>query len=131
MFKEFDNYLSSQMSMDYWHNEASDIAEDMIDEFEMQDWEILINELPSKSIDYKKKLAYCINDNGNPCELSALMCMLDTDNDELLLICIGSLVYFLNTNNKKIFLENDVLLNKIDILMSSSNLVAHKVCENF
>jgi len=132
MFIKLDTYLSDPtITGEYWYDEASDIVEDMLDEFEALDWQTLISELPNKSVDYKIKLAYCINDNGNPYKLHTLLYMINTDNDDIFKVCIGSLVNFVSSSTKELFLKNNNLMDRLKSLMSNSDKVAYVVCENF
>jgi len=99
MYKNLDEYLSGYLPLDYWYDEGFSIAREMLSGFSNQDWSELSNNIQHKSSDWKQKLAYCLNDDKNPNELNVLLSLINTDDEELLEICVDSLRGFINSEN--------------------------------
>lgn len=63
MFSEFNEYLKAfemeNYAVNYWYNEGFSIAQEMLEKFSEEEWIELKNSLLSKSIGWKRRLAYC------------------------------------------------------------------------
>lgn len=121
MYKEFDDYLSGYFHDDYWYNEGFVIAREIIEKFQKSDWELLLKEIDNKELDWKKRLAYCIDNRDNPYELKILLRLFESDDDELLKLTIDSLRLFDNETSKALILKNTLLRKKLNYLMNNSS----------
>ncbi|TGA96123.1 hypothetical protein E4665_16580 [Sporolactobacillus shoreae] len=117
MFTKVNEYLTDNIPMNYWYDECIFIVEDMLKNFEDEDWKNLYKELPHKEANWKVKLAECLGNLGNKYELECLLILINTNDNDLLIACADSLrnldVSKLNIDNKKIITSKIVnLLNK-------------------
>lgn len=60
------------------------IAGEILLKFSLSDWDELSNQVLSKSIEWQRKIAYCLDNQCNEHELNILMSLLNTDDEELL-----------------------------------------------
>jgi hypothetical protein len=118
MYKKFEEYMSDFLdedsSPDFWYDVASAQAYAILRNFSENDWARMIKELDSRPLEFKKKLAYCLNDSSNSCELEVLLILVDTNDDELFVTCVDSLRDFINPNSKKVIKKKEILISKID-----------------
>ena len=74
-----------QGSCEAWDCYVCDFAGECLDAFTEEDWEMLFQELPSKSTIWKKRLTDCIigttDDSTNANLIRALLCIVGTDED--------------------------------------------------
>ena len=127
MFSELDSYLLGYLPLDYWYDEGYSIARGMLSKFSQQDWKDLLENIPGKSLDYQKKLAYCIENSGNEHELSILLLLTNTDDNELFEICIDSLREFTNFDNYKLVMKNDTFINRMKMSVKNASKPVKKV----
>lgn len=59
--------------MDYWYDEGVFIAQELIQDFEKEDWMVLFANLTDKSIGWKRRLAYCLHDGSDSNQLEILL----------------------------------------------------------
>lgn len=116
---------------DFWYDIGVIKATDILSKFSQKDWDVLLVEINSKSLSWKRKFAYCLEDNRNINELSALLLMVNTNDNELFEICVDSLRGFTNSAEKKLILENKNLLNRINESMVSAGAATKKVYADF
>lgn len=55
MFKELDNLLSADTTVDSWYDDGCVIASEILSEFKPSDWDELSNQVLSKPIEWQKK----------------------------------------------------------------------------
>ena len=133
MFEEFDRYIkefeTEDFAVDYWYDEGVFIAENMLQKFGNNDWESLIQVLPERTIGWKRRLAYCLDDSENLKQLETLLLLTDTDDNELFEIAVDSLRSF---KDSQAVLENsNGIINKIEALMPKAGIAARKVFLDF
>ena len=132
MYREFDEYitefLSDDFCLDFWYDVAVVKASKMLEGFNQRDWDVLFQELKNKSLQWKKRVAYCIEYSENG--LKALLRIAETEDDELLQICIDSIRTMITSNNKEIILSNEILMKHINRLKSSSSDITKKVYQD-
>lgn len=77
MFDEFDKYIFEfaveDFAVDYWYDEGVDIAENMLCEFEENDWKMLLEVVSERTVEWKKRLAYCMHDKSDFNQLRVLL----------------------------------------------------------
>lgn len=119
MFEELDGYINEfemkDYAVDYWYDEGAFIAQDIIQKFEYEDWDILVKELPQKTVAWKRRLAYCLHNPNDLKQLEVLLILIDTDDNELFEISVDSLREF--KKDQDILLLNAQIIQKIQELM--------------
>lgn len=132
MYLEFDKYLSGYFTEDYWYDDGVMIAEEMLQKFEDGDWELLINEIKSKSIEWQTRYAYCIDVGINhEYALKSLMMLTETDDEELFVTVIDSLRCIVKIGDLSTTLSDDALIVRIDKLMSKCGVATKSILEDF
>lgn len=133
MFEELDQYLkefaTEEFAVDYWYDEGFLIAEDMLQEFQNDDWEALIEALPKKTIGWKHRLAYCLNDSEDCRQLEVLLTFLDTDDAELFEIAVDALRSF--KNNEVMMGNHAQIVKKIEAAMPEAGAAAKRIFREF
>jgi hypothetical protein len=132
MYIVFDKYLSGYFTEDYWYDDGVMIAEEMLQKFDDGDWELLINSIESKSIEWQTRYAYCIDVGINhEYALKSLMMLTETDNEELFVTVVDSLRCIVKTGDLSTTLSNDALIVRIDKLMSKCGIATKSILEDF
>lgn len=94
MFRELDNLLSADTTVDSWYDGGCLIASEILSDFSLNDWEELSNQVLNKPIEWQRKIAYCLDNECNEYELNILIDLLNTNDKELFEICIDTLRSF-------------------------------------
>lgn len=121
MYNDFEKYLSGYLPTNYWYDEGVDIAQDMISDFKDDDWNQLLKRLCKQNIEWKKKLAYCLYDDGNKYQLLTLLKLIETEDEELLEISLDSLRDFVNKEIADFFINNSKIIRDINQLYYKSS----------
>ncbi len=132
MYNEFDEYLQGFFTDDYWYDDAHDFAEEMLEKFNISDWEKLMSDLLMKSVDWQKKYVYCI-DNGVNCKyaIQSIFLLLNIEDKELLEMCVDSLRCIIGEENSAMILNNDSLMQKMEKLYLESSKPVRLIIEDF
>lgn len=121
MFDKFDKYIlafaEEDFAFDYWYDEGADIAENMLYEFNDNDWKTLLETIPKRTIDWQKRLAYCMHDGNDLNQLSVLLRLADTDDSELFEIVVDSLRSFTNEESLSLLQNDSQIVFKIKELL--------------
>lgn len=96
MYRELDNLLSEESTVDSWYDDGFLIAQSIMNDFSKDDWEKLSNDILNKDLEWKKKLVYCLDNQIIQEELEIIGKLLHTKDDELLEMCIDTLRSFDN-----------------------------------
>ena len=96
MYRELDNLLSEESTVDSWYDDGFLIAQSIMNAFSKDDWEKLSNDILNKDLEWKKKLVYCLDNQIIQEELEIIGKLLHTKDDELLEMCIDTLRSFDN-----------------------------------
>ncbi|WP_342436456.1 hypothetical protein NSS79_24255 [Paenibacillus sp. FSL L8-0436] len=131
MYKELDNLLSADASVDSWYDDGCVIASEMLSEFTPSDWVELSNQVQNKPIEWQRKLAYCLDNECNVNEFNILLSLLSTNDEELFEICIDTLRSFTNQEIKKMILDNPNILQRINDSLHTASLPAKKMLQDF
>lgn len=130
MLEELNVYLKGNTPDDYWYDSALFIYEEILMELSGNNWERLIETLPQEDVKWKIKLAECLGELGNSHEITCLLELIKTDNNDLLVACIDSLrsIDLSNLNSS----EKGVLVDKANYLIkNNSSVPVKKVLEDF
>ena len=131
MYRELDTLLSADTTEDSWYDDGCIIASEILSEFSKQDWEELSSKVLTKSIDWQKKLAYCMDNDNNIDELKILLTLLTVDDEELFEICIDSLRSFATPESKQMILDNPSIIHRANDLLPKASIPVKKIIEDF
>ncbi|AIQ19735.1 hypothetical protein H70357_25725 [Paenibacillus sp. FSL H7-0357] len=131
MYKELDNLLSADTSVDSWYDDGCVIASEMLSEFNPSDWVELSNQVQNKPIEWQRKLAYSLDNECNVNEFNILLSLLSTNDEELFEICIDTLRSFTNQEIKKMILDNPNILQRINDSLHTASLPVKKMLQDF
>ncbi|MGQ9008651.1 hypothetical protein ACTXHP_10600 [Bacillus stercoris] len=131
MYRELDNLLSAETTEDSWYDDGCIIASDILSDFRADDWEKLKNEALTKPLEWQKKLAYCMDNNGSSHEFSILLSLLSIDNEELFEACIDSLRSFVTPESKQMILNDPSILQRINDKLPKASAPVKKILEDF
>lgn len=131
MYKELDNLLSADTTVDSWYDDGCVIASEMLSKFSPSDWDELSNQVFNKPIDWQRKLAYCLDNECNVLELNILLSMLGTNDEKLFEICIDTLRSFTDQESKKMILDNPKILQRVNDLLHTANVPVKKMLQDF
>lgn len=120
MYEELEKYLLGYLPANYWYDEGVDIAQDILSNFENEDWKKLLQQLSDQDTEWKKKLAYCLYNDGNKYKLLILLELVDTKDEELLEITLDSLRTFINKETAIFFLNHPEIIRRIKELYCNS-----------
>ncbi|WP_309294807.1 hypothetical protein [Bacillus spizizenii] len=89
------------------------------------------NEALTKPLEWQKKLAYCMDNNGSSHEFSILLSLLSIDNEELFEVCIDSLRSFVTSESKQMILKDPSILQRINDKVPKASAPVKKILEDF
>ncbi|WP_336046385.1 hypothetical protein [Solibacillus ferritrahens] len=131
MYKELDNLLSADTTVDSWYDDGCTIAGEILLEFSLSDWDELSNQVLSKSIEWQRKIAYCLDNQCNEHELNILMSLLNTDDEELFATCIDTLRSYTSQESKRMILGSPEILQRINDLLPGASAPVRKILQDF
>jgi hypothetical protein len=131
MYKELDNLLSADTTVDSWYDDGCVIASEILSEFSPNDWKELSNKVLSKPVEWQRKLAYCLDNKCNEHELEILISLLSTHDTELFEICIDTLRSYSNQESKKVILSNPLILQRVNNLLPTASIPIKKILHDF
>lgn len=135
LYEEFDEYIfgfaTEDYDIDYWYDEGTDIAENMLIGFDDNDWKMLLKSIPERTVNWKKRIAYCMHDGNNLNQLMVLLRLVDTDDDELFEISVDSLRGFTSKECLKLIQNDTEIIFKIKELYPNVGEPAKRVFEEF
>lgn len=135
MFDEFDKYIFEfaveDFAVDYWYDEGVDIAENMLSEFEENDWKMLLEVVSERTVEWQKRLAYCMHDKSDLNQLRVLLNLVETDDSELFEIVVDSLRDFTSEESRNLIQTDLRIISKIEELMPKAGDAAKRVFEEF
>lgn len=135
MFNEFDKYISEfaeeNFAVNYWYDEGVDMAEKMLCEFKEDDWKILLEKVSERTIEWQKRLAYCMHDKNNLNQLKVLLNLIETDDSELFEIVVDSLRSFTSKESLNLIQVDSRIISKIEELMCKAGDATRRVFEEF
>lgn len=132
MYEELDKYLSGFFTDDYWYDEGFDIATEMLQDFNQNDWNKLLTDIFSKSIEWQIRYAYCADsDINDEIIVKSLILLCSIDNNELFEKCIDSLRVIVNEDNIEIISNNKTLIEKVEKIIPKCGAASKKMFEDF
>ena len=135
MFDEFDKYIlgfaGEDFAVDYWYDEGADIAENMLCEFEENDWKMLLEVIPERPLEWKKRLAYCMHDKSDLNRLKVLLNLIETEDSELFETVVDSLRGFTSEEDLNLIQTDSRIVSKIEELIPKVGEATKRVFEEF
>ncbi|MBK5144469.1 hypothetical protein I2494_12190 [Budviciaceae bacterium BWR-B9] len=96
MYNEFNLCISDfshdVSSEDYWYDCGILEATELLNKFDENDWEVLIEQLKHKSILWQKRLVECLGDLHSSYELKVILELINTEDKDILVTCYLLLV---------------------------------------
>jgi len=132
MYKELDEYLSGFFTYDYWYDEGFQIAREMLEEFSNNDWENLLSDILSKSIDWQIRFAYCVDsDINDEAVIKSLVLLCDIESEELFETCIDSLRVIVNSENINVISNNEIIIQRVEKMLPKCGVATRRIFEDF
>lgn len=131
MYEKLNQYLSNSSLGDYWYDEGNLIATDIFKQFSESDWQKLLDDISSKSIEWQIQFAYCAPEINNEFLIKSLILLASIDNDELFKTCIDTLRVTINFDNKLIISSDKVMLERIEKILEKCDNATQIVFEDF
>ncbi|WP_291562586.1 MULTISPECIES: hypothetical protein [unclassified Clostridium] len=131
MYKDLDNFLYEETTINSWYNDGFLIAQDMLTQFSSEDWEELSKNILSKPLEWQKKLIYCLDNDINENELNIIAKMLTINDQELFDICIDSLRSFNNEIGKAFVLSNPSFIKLVKERIPYAGAATQKILQDF
>lgn len=135
MFDKFDKYITDfameDFDVDYWYDEGVGIVEEMICKFDESDWEKLAEVIPDRTVEWNKRLAYCMHDSNNVNQLKVLLDLVEINDNELFEIVVDSLRGFTSKESIRLIRDNLHIMSRIEELMPKVGDVTRRIFEVF
>jgi hypothetical protein len=132
MYEELDEYLSGTFTVDYWYDEGFSIAREMLEQFNSNDWEKLLNNILSKPVDWQVRFAYCADSGINDNYIIEILILLSSvDDDDLFETCVDSLRVIIDSDNFRFISNNSSIVNRIEKILPKCGVVTRKIFEDF
>ncbi|MCM1231900.1 MAG: hypothetical protein NC124_18205 [Clostridium sp.] len=135
MFDEFDKYIFAfaleDFAVDYWYDEGAGIAENMLCQFEGNDWKALLEAVSERTVEWQKRLAYCMHDKSDLNQLKVLLKLAETDDSELFETVVDSLRGFISGESLDLIRTDSRIVSKIEELMPEAGDAAKRIFEEF
>jgi hypothetical protein len=128
VFQDFDKYLSSSFSADYWSDEGIGIAEEKLSEYAAEDWEQLMLAIQNRNTSWLVRCAEVLGDHRDALAIDILIKLSsneDIDVQIAALDSINSLLTFMSVDESTI-----KKLNAIAGTMNSSSIVVKTMLDS-
>ncbi|WP_324279569.1 hypothetical protein U3G77_09820 [Paenibacillus polymyxa] len=133
-YEEFDKLITEMSgenaSDDYWYDVGVNDAMNLLENFSELDWELLKKNIMDKSLEWQKRVVYCFEEENDPREINIILTLIETTDKELFEMCIDSLRFLINENNKDCIINNNELTGKLKKMPSIDNM-SGRVCREF
>lgn len=103
----------------------------MLCEFEENDWKMLLGVVSERTIEWQKRLAYCIHDKSDLNQLKVLLNLVETDDSELFEIVVDSLRDFTSEEILNLIQTDSRIVSKIEELMPKIGDATKRIFEEF
>jgi len=135
MYRELDNLLSEESTIDSWYDDGFLIEQNIMNDFSGKDWEELSNDVLSKDVEWQKKLVYCLDNQIIQEELEIIGKLFCTTDDELLEMCIDALRSFDNEMGHRYVKMHPQIIEdakkRIDLAGNATKRMLQSFLENF
>ena len=131
MYRELDNLLSEESTIDSWYDDGFLIAQNIMNDFSGNDWEKLFNDVLNKDLEWQKKLVYCLDNQIIQEELEIIGKLFCTNDDELLEMCIDALRSFDNEMGHRYVKMHPEIIEEATKRMDMVGNATKKILESF
>lgn len=131
MYRELDNLLSEESTIDSWYDDGFLIAQNIMNDFSGNDWEKLFNDVLNKDLEWQKKLVYCLDNQIIQEELEIIGKLFCTKDDELLEMCIDALRSFDNEMGHRYVKMHPEIIEEATRRMDMVGNATKKILESF
>lgn len=131
MYRELDSLLSEESTIDSWYDDGFLIAQDIMNDFSKDDWRELLKDVLKKSLEWQKKLVYCLDNQIIEEELEVIGKIMCTEDDELLEMCIDVLRSFDNEMGHRYIKMHPEIIEEVKKRMDVGSEVTKKVLRAF
>lgn len=132
-YEEFDKLImemsGDNVSDDYWYDIGVNEAMSILEDFSENDWDLLKKNIMDKPLNWKKRLVYCFEEEGDIREINIILSLVETKDKELFEMCIDSLRLLINENNKDLIVNNNELMKKMRKMESMDNILGRIIRE--
>lgn len=133
-YQEFDK-LITEMSVenasdDYWYDVGVSDAMNLLEKFSEDDWKLLGSNVMDKPLEWQKKVVYCFEEENDVREINIVLSLVETTDKELFEMCIDSLRFLINDNNKEYIINNNELIQKLR-KMALIDSISGRICSEF
>ncbi len=133
-YEEFDKLITDMSgenaSDDYWYDVGVNDAMILLGKFSETDWELLGKNIMDKSLGWQKRVVYCFEEENDVREINIILSLIETTDRELFEMCIDSLRFLINDDNKGCIINNNELMDKL-IKMASVDNFSGRICREF
>ncbi|WP_025722624.1 hypothetical protein [Paenibacillus polymyxa] len=133
-YEEFDKLITEMSgenaSDDYWYDVGVNDAMSLMENFSETDWELLKKNIMDKSLEWQKRAVYCFEEENDVREINIILSLIETTDKELFEMCIDSLRFLINDNNKDCIINNHELMEKLRKMESIDNM-SGRICREF
>lgn len=131
MYKELDELLLEETTVDSWYDDGFSIAQDILKQFSSDDWEKLNYDVLNKDLEWQKKLVYCLDNEIIEEELNIIFKLILIDDEELFEMCIDALRAFDNELGHSFIKKNPQIIVEVEKRLHTVGNVGKKILENF
>ncbi|MCC3380626.1 hypothetical protein ACFQ5D_23720 [Paenibacillus farraposensis] len=133
-YEQFDKLITEMSgenaSDDYWYDVGVNDAMTLLEKFSEIDWELLGKNIMDKSLEWQKRVVYCFEEENDAREINIILSLIETTDKELFEMCIDSLRFLINDNNKECIINNNELMEKLRKMESIDNM-SGRICREF
>jgi hypothetical protein len=133
-YEEFDKLITEMSgenaSDDYWYDVGVNDAMTLLEKFSEIDWELLGKNIMDKSLEWQKRVVYCFEEENDAREINIILSLIETTDKELFEMCIDSLRFLINDNNKDCIINNNELMEKLRKMALIDNM-SGRICREF
>ncbi|POR27191.1 hypothetical protein [Paenibacillus polymyxa] len=133
-YEGFDKLITEMSgenaSDDYWYDVGVNDAMTLMEKFSETDWELLKKNIMEKSLEWQKRVVYCFEEENDAREINIILSLIETTDKELFEMCIDSLRFLINDNNKDCIINNHELMEKLRKMELIYN-VSGRICREF
>lgn len=131
MYKELDDLLSEESTIDSWYDDGFLIAQDIMTNFLKEDWEELSENVLHKHPEWQKKLVYCLDHQIIEEEIAIINKLFDTEDEELLEMCIDALRSFDNELGHTYISRHPEIIEMAEKKMHAAGNATKRMLQNF
>ncbi|MEK3849028.1 hypothetical protein ABEW60_00875 [Paenibacillus jamilae] len=133
-YEGFDKLITEMSgenaSDDYWYDVGVNDAMTLMEKFSETDWELLKKNIMEKSLEWQKRVVYCFEEENDAREINIILSLIETTDKELFEMCIDSLRFLINDNNKDCIINNHELMEKLRKMELIYNM-SGRICREF